>query len=69
MKVIDVVKRYIITQQLFGKKFISSSRLLRQFARSIGDIDMPDIDPQKVNVFLKGRGALTNTWKLKYSVL
>ncbi|HCJ5971760.1 TPA: tyrosine-type recombinase/integrase [Escherichia coli] len=69
MKVIDVVKRYIITQQSFGKKFISTARLLRQFARSMGDVDMPDIDPQKIHVFLKGQGALTNTWRLKYSVL
>lgn len=69
MKLTDVVQRYIITQRSFGKKFISSARLLRHFSRSLGDVDISDIDPQKTTLFLKGKGTLTNTWELKYSVL
>ncbi|ECJ2934123.1 tyrosine-type recombinase/integrase [Salmonella enterica subsp. enterica] len=69
MKVTDVVQRYIITQRSFGKKFISSDRILRRFSRGLENIDISDIDPQQITIFLKGKGALTNTWKLKFSVL
>ena len=69
MKLIDVVTAYITVQRSLGFRFKSSDRLLRYFAREMGDICIADVRPDAVVLFLQGAGALTATWRLKYNVL
>lgn len=69
MKLIDVVTAYIAVQRSLGFRFKSSDRLLRYFAREMGDIYIDDVPPEAVVLFLQGAGALTATWRLKYNVL
>jgi integrase len=69
MKLIAVVIAYVEMQRSLGMRFTSADRLLRQFAREMGDIAMADVRPDAIMMFLKGDGALTTTWRLKYNVL
>src|ERR1700730_12754250 len=69
MKLIDVINAYVSLQQSLGKRFESAERILRRFARSMGDVRMDEIRPQKVMDFLRGSGPLSATWTLKHRVL
>ena len=69
MKLLDVVTAYVVTQRSLGLKFKSTDRLLRQYALAMGNVDIVDVREDAVVAFLQGTGALTATWRLKYSVL
>ncbi len=69
MKLIDVITAYVAMQRSLGMRFTAADRLLRQFAREMGDVGMADVRPEAVVTFLQGDGALTATWRLKYNVL
>jgi integrase/recombinase XerD len=69
MKLIDVVTAYVAMQRSLGMRFTAADRLLRQFAREMGDVDMADVRAEAVVTFLQGDGVLTATWRLKYNVL
>jgi integrase/recombinase XerD len=69
MKLIDVIEAYVSLQQSLGMRFESAQRLLRQFARKVGDVHINEVSPQKVSEFLRGSGPLSATWALKYRVL
>lgn len=69
MELIKVVTAYVVMQRSLGMRFTSTDRLLRQFAREMGDIGMADVQSDLVAAFLHGAGNLTATWRLKYNVL
>jgi integrase/recombinase XerD len=69
MKLVDVVTAYVTLQRSLGLHFKAADRLLRQFAHAMGDVNMAEVQPESVVLFLQGSGALSATWKLKYSVL
>jgi integrase/recombinase XerD len=69
MKLIDVINAYVALQQSLGVRFAAAQRLLRQFARTMGDIRIDELRPQEVAHFLQGSGPLSATWMLKYRVL
>jgi integrase/recombinase XerD len=69
MKLIDVITAYVTLQRSLGMHFKAADRLLRQFARRMGDISINEVRPEMVMTFLTGTGALSATWRLKYSVL
>jgi integrase/recombinase XerD len=56
-------------QRSRGLRFCAADRLLRQFAREMGNIDITEVRPDAVVPFLQGAGALTATWRLKHSIL
>lgn len=69
MKLIDVVTAYVAMQRSLGMRFTTADRVLRQFAREMGNVDMANVRPKAVVTFLQGSGTLTATWRLKYNVL
>ena len=69
MKLLDVVTAYIVAQRSLGLKFKSTDRLLRQYAHAMGNVDIVDVREDAVVAFLKGTGALTATWRLKFNVI
>ena len=69
MQLIDVIDAYVSRQQSLGMRFDSAQRLLRRFARKIGDVRIHEVRPQQVLDFLQGSGPLSATWVLKYKVL
>jgi integrase/recombinase XerD len=69
MKLIDVVTAYVAMQRSLGLRFTAADRLLHQFAREMGNVSIAGVRPDAVVLFLRGVGALTATWRLKYNVL
>jgi integrase/recombinase XerD len=69
MKLIDVIDAYITLKQSLGMRYITSARALRQFAREMGAVSIDQVQPQATAAFLRGRGALSASWTLKYGVL
>jgi len=69
MKLMEVISAYVVLKQSLGIKFEATGRLLRQFGRSMGNIDIDEVCPKEVAAFLQGTGQLSATWALKYRVL
>jgi integrase/recombinase XerD len=49
--------------------FESARRVLEQFSREIGNPPIGEVQAEAVAAFLRGRGALSATWALKYKIL
>jgi integrase/recombinase XerD len=65
-----LIDQYIAHRQSLGEKQTSSGGHLRRFGRFIGtDVDIADVHPDQVNVFLAGTGPITINWHVKLSVL
>ena len=69
MRLSEVIEAYVALKTSLGMKFESARRLLGQFSREIGNPPIGDVQPEAVAVFLRGRGALSATWALKYRIL
>jgi integrase len=50
-------------------RFDSEAGVLKAFCRAMGPIEITEVDPQKVQVFLDGQGPLTTWWRQKYTIL
>lgn len=65
----DVVDAYLATRRAQGVSLRSGARVLRQFARETGNLELSEVTSESVAVFLRGRGKLSATWKTKRGVL
>lgn len=69
MTTLEVVDAYLGSRRALGVRLRDGGRRLRQFVRETGNVPLSDITPEAVAAFLRGRGALTATWKTKHSTL
>ena len=69
MKVRDVIDAYVGLKTSLGMSFESARRVLEQFSREIGNPPIAEVQAEAVAAFLRGRGALSATWALKYKIL
>lgn len=69
MNVSDVVNAYLAARRAQGVRFNRGARVLHQFARETGDPLLSEVTPPAVVAFLRGRGALSATWTMKYRLL
>jgi site-specific recombinase XerD len=69
MKLLELVNTYVTLKRSLGMRFATQPRVLRRFARVIGDVDICEVTPDAVRAFLDGNKALTNTWFLNYRLL
>jgi integrase/recombinase XerD len=69
MTVTDVVDSYLARQRSLGMRFKSAGHLLRRFSRAMGASEVTEVTTEAVSLFLRGHGALSATWLLKYKVL
>jgi len=65
----DVVDSYVARQRSLGMRFESAGRILVRFCRVVGNPDMEAVTPEAVADFLRGTGALSATWMLRYRIL
>ena len=65
----DVINAYLDARRAQGLQSNCCGRKLRQFARETGDQALDQVTRQEVSTFLRGHGALSATWTLKYRVL
>jgi len=69
MRLIDVIDAYVTLQRSLGMRFTAADRLLWQFSREMGHLNIDQVRPEAVASFLQGAGALSATWALKFRVL
>ena len=66
----DTIEQYVAWRQARGSEFVSGTRILRQYARSVGgDIACDAVRPEQARKFLAGTGPLTRTRSVKRSAL
>ena len=66
----DTIEQYVAWRQARGSEFVSGTRILRQYARSVGgDIACDAVRPDQARKFLAGSGPLTRTRSVKRSAL
>lgn len=71
MKLLDAVTRYIDHKRALGMRFKTEGFILRSLCRALGDVALPEIQPESMMAFLNGRdpGQVTAYWHKKYSVI
>ncbi|NIA16055.1 MAG: tyrosine-type recombinase/integrase [Nitrospiraceae bacterium] len=69
MKLLDLISDYIAFKQGIGMRFRSDSGVLRAFCRAMGDVELSEVEPEAVQVFLMGKDTVTSFWHQKYKVL
>ncbi|MDW3682827.1 tyrosine-type recombinase/integrase [Cupriavidus sp. CV2] len=69
MKLPEAVAAYVAYKQSLGMRFATEARTLNSFYRTLGDIDMREIDADRVYAFLAGKGPITAFWHRKLSAL
>jgi integrase/recombinase XerD len=69
MTALEVVDAYLASRRALGVRMASGAPILRQFLRETGNVPLSEVTPEAVARFLRGRGALSATWRTKYRVL
>jgi integrase/recombinase XerD len=69
MKLAEVVNAYVTHKQSMGMRFCTEARTLKAFCRAMGDIAMTEVQPNRVDVYLAGKGPVTRFWQRKHEVL
>jgi len=69
MKVIEVVDAYLTRQRSLGMRFESAGQILHRFSRVMGNPKIDEVSPEAVANFIRGNGALSASFHLKYKVL
>ena len=69
MTLTEAIDAYITLKRSLGAVFSADTRILRSFARALGDIAVHDIDPKATREFCRGKGAPTRWWERKDETL
>ena len=69
MKLPEAVAAYVAYKQSLGIRFATEARTLKSFYRMLGNIDMRELDADRVYAFLAGNGPITAFWYRKLSTL
>ncbi len=69
MKLPEAVAAYVAYKLSLGMRFATEARTLKSFYRTLGDIDMSEVDADRVYALLAGKGPITAFWHRKLSAL
>jgi integrase/recombinase XerD len=69
MNTAEVVEAYLARKRSLGMRFEAAEGLLHRFCRVVGNPEIGEVTPELVATFLRGQGALSATWLLRYRVL
>jgi len=58
MKLATAVESYLTLKRSLGAVFSAEARILRSFARALGDIPLDEIDQETTYAFCRGTGPL-----------
>src|SRR6266481_57587 len=65
-----ICEQYAAFRQTLGERFEVNERQLKAFCRAMGlNIDIAEVSPEKVNIFLVGKGPLTTSWYVRHNAL
>jgi integrase/recombinase XerD len=69
MKLAQVVAEYVTHKQSMGMRFCTEARTLKAFCRAMGDIAVTEVQRDRVDAYLAGKGPVTRFWQRKHEVL
>jgi len=69
MRLSQAIEGYIAYKRSLGMGFRTEAVCLRAFIKTIGDVDLGEVQPLAVRRFLDGNGPLTAFWFYKYHSL
>jgi integrase/recombinase XerD len=69
MKLNKAIDTYLASRRSLGIRLVSGGKILHQFSREMGDVDLGQITSRTVADFLHGRGQLSAAWTTKFRVL
>ena len=69
MKLAEAVDSYLTLKRSMGAVFSAETRILRSFARSLGDIPLDKIGREATYAFCRGTGPPTRWWERKHYTL
>ena len=69
MTLTKAVDSYVTLKRSLGAVFSAETRILRSFARALGDIPLDTIDRQATHAFCRGTGPPTRWWERKHQTL
>ncbi|MCX5905810.1 MAG: tyrosine-type recombinase/integrase [Deltaproteobacteria bacterium] len=69
MKISNLIIEYVSFKQAMGMRYQSEARIFRSFSRTLGDVDISEVDSSAIETFLPSKGPVTSTWYLKYTIL
>ena len=69
MKLSEVVASYVAHKQSMGMRFRTEARTLKSFCRAMGEVNIQQVRPDRVQAFLAGTGPVTRFWERKHTIL
>ncbi len=69
MRMSQAVGAYVAYKQSLGMRFATEARTLKSFYRSLGDVDMSQVESDRVYAYLAGKGPITRFWHRKLDAL
>lgn len=69
MKLSEATANYVAHKQSMGMRFRTEARTLKSFCRAMGEVDIQQVRPDRVQAYLAGTGPVTRFWERKHSVL
>jgi site-specific recombinase XerD len=69
MKLQAAINSYVCLKQSLGASFRSEARMLRSFARALGDIELAEVSAEQCDAFWRGSSDPTRFWERKYYTL
>jgi integrase/recombinase XerD len=69
MKLSEAVAAYVAYKRSLGMRFATEARTLKSFYRTLGDVDVREVEADRVSAYLAGNGPITSFWHRKLSAL
>src|SRR5216683_3158831 len=70
MNLRTICEQYAAFRKTLGEAFEVNGSQLKAFCRAMGqNLDIADVSPAKVNIFLIGKGPLTTSWYVRHNAL
>jgi len=69
MTLVEAIDSYVTLKRALGAVFAAETRILRQFARTLGDIPVDAIGRDATHAFCRGTGPPTRWWERKHYTL
>jgi len=69
MKLAQAVATYVTYKQSLGMRFATEARSLKSFCRTLGEVDINQVEADQVCAYLAGKGPLTRFWHRKLDAL
>lgn len=69
MNLHNIIIDYVESKQSMGMRFNSEAVILKSFCKTLGNVDIEDVEYDSVTAYLVGRGPITSFWHRKFEAL